>query len=163
MIEIVRRLDARDHAVSLLALSGAHAHVRKGKLCRLKDDELQLRFADAQRVLTGLHSLIDGRELALLPRFEHGDLAVLFIAEEIDSVFALVVEQVDDGFGHGRPPVLGQRPDLDIAVVVQAAQFDIRERDFRLIMRQMDRIDELGAAILSEAIEPVIDGLLRHV
>ena len=77
-------------------------------------------------------------------------------------MFALVVEQVDDGFGHGRPPVLGQRPDLDIAVVVQAAQFDIRERDFRLIMRQMDRI-ELGAAILSEAIEPVIDGLLRHV
>ena len=163
VVEIVRRLDARSHAVSRPALSGAHAHVRKGKLCRLEDNELQLCLADAQRVLTGLHSLINGCELAPLPRLEHSDLAVLLAAEEIDRVLALVVEQVDDSFCHGRALVLSQRPDFDIAVVIQAAQLDIREFDIRLIVRQMDRVDELRAAISLKAVETIVNRLLRHV
>ena len=163
VVEVVRRLNACDHAVSSLALSGAHAHVRERELRRLKDDELQFRLADAQRVLTGLHGLIDGCELALLPRFEHGDLAVLLTAEEIDGMLTLVVEQVDDSFCHGRSLVLGQRPDFDIAVVIQAAQLDIRELDVGLIVRQMDLVDEFRTAIFLKAVEPVVKRLFRHV
>ena len=163
VVEVVRRLNACDHAVSSLALSGAYAHVREGQLCRLKDDELQFHLADAQHVLTGLHGLIDGCELALLPRFEYSDLAVLLAAEEIDGMLTLVVEQMDDGFCHGRALVFSQCPDFDIAVVVQAAQLDIRKFDVRFIVCQMDGIDELRAAICLKAVEPVVKRLLRHV